>query len=498
VLNKNILTFIFSLATLAATADKATAEALRWAADAESGAPYVYTDPENPESIIGFEKDIIEALAKHLKREPIFVQNSWDGLVPGLERGSYDVAINGIEITDERRGNVLFSTPYYATELQLVVRAEDARFQSLEDLAGFKVGTLNGALTEKILRHDPSIQILPYESEVAAHEDLALKRSDAVFFDAPIAKYYSSIDPRFKILPHHGGSAIYGIAIAKGQNQLLNEVNVALKLMIHSGELRAIYESWGIWNASTAQLLHDDRPSRAEATQFEAYKRAAKKNQDWWQKIVVYKNAVPLLLQGAWTTLRISFVSMLLAIVGGLLLVLARTRCPAGIKYLATLYIEVIRGTPLLLQLFFIFYGLPHFGIELSPYWAAVWGLGLNYAAQECEIYRSGLASVHRNQIEAGKVLGFSKVQIFWHIECPQALRVILPPMTTDFIALIKDSSLVSVITMVELTKTYTTLAATYFDYIGFAIAAAALYIGLGLPFVLLSKHWERRFSMHA
>ncbi|MEK6627384.1 MAG: ABC transporter substrate-binding protein/permease [Bdellovibrionota bacterium] len=494
-MKKNICKYLLKISLLVASllfTTQISAEELRWAADAESGAPYVFYDAKNPTQIIGFEYDLVQILAKKLNRNPRFVQNAWDGLVPGLDREEYDIAINGIEITEDRKKVVLFSNPYYATNLQLVVRQDELRFKNLSDLAGFKVGTLTGALSEKTLRAETGIEILLYESEANAHQDLSLGRSDAVLFDAPIAKYYSEVDSRFKILPTVIGSMTYGIAISKKNQELQKKLNSALQQMIDSGELKEIYERWAIWNSPTAQLFNDTSPTRTPPAEFENYKNNLNSNRGLAEKFKIYKKTFPILATAALKTVQVSFCAMIVAIIGGLVLVGARLYGGSFLRTFVILFVELIRGTPLLLQLFFIFYALPSLGVEFSPFWAAVLGLGINYSVQESEIYRSGLLSVHQNQIEAAKLLGLNSWQSFWSVQAPQAFRISLPPMTTDFIALIKDSSLVSVITMVELTKSYSTLASTYYDYIGFAVIAAILYMLIGLPLVLVSKKLEK------
>src|SRR3989475_12649749 len=158
-------------------------------------------------------------------------------------------------------------------------------------------------------------------------------------------------------------------------------------------------------------------------------------------------------------------------------------------------YIEVVRGTPLLIQLYLIFYGLPNIGIRLTPFFAAVFGLGLNYAAYEAENYRAGIQAIPRGQMEAALSLGMTRAQALRHVIVPQAMRLVIPPVTNDFIALFKDSSIVSVITMVELTKVYGQLASTYYDYIGVGILTAAIYFLLGLPFVRLARWAEARLA---
>src|SRR5215467_6084851 len=118
------------------TASGSTAQELIWAADAEGGAPYTFPDPRNPAHIIGFEVDLADALAARMARKARFVQNQWDGLVPGLERGEYDVVINGLEITAERAQKINFSNPYFYSTLTLTRRVDDNRIQREQDLQG--------------------------------------------------------------------------------------------------------------------------------------------------------------------------------------------------------------------------------------------------------------------------------------------------------------------------------------------------------------------------
>jgi polar amino acid transport system substrate-binding protein len=120
----------------------------------------------------------------------------------------------------------------------------------------------------------------------------------------------------------------------------------------------------------------------------------------------------------------------------------------------------------------------------------------LNYAAYEAENYRAGIQSLPKGQMEAALSLGMTRAQALRHVIVPQALRIVIPPVTNDFIALFKDSSIVSIITMVELTKVYNQLASTYYDYIGVGLIAAAIYFLLGLPFVRLAKWAEARLAV--
>ena len=152
-----------------------------------------------------------------------------------------------------------------------------------------------------------------------------------------------------------------------------------------------------------------------------------------------------------------------------------------------------MRGTPLLIQLFLIYYGLPEIGIRLNAFLAAILGLGLNYAASEAENYRAGIQSIPLGQMEAAHALGMNRWQTLQHILLPQALRLVIPPVTNDFIAMFKDSSIVSVITMVELTKVYGMLAMSTYDYIGLGLMTAGIYFALSYPASIFAGWLERK-----
>jgi polar amino acid transport system substrate-binding protein len=213
-------------------------------------------------------------------------------------------------------------------------------------------------------------------------------------------------------------------------------------------------------------------------------------------KMKQYMSFMPALLKGALMTIEVSILAMMLAIVTGLILAVMKIYGNSFTSKFAIWYIEIVRGTPLLIQLFFIFYGLPYIGIKFNSYVAAVLGLGLNYGAYEAENYRTGILSVPKTQVEAGFALGMDHYEVLRHVILPQAFRVSLPPMTNDFISLLKDSSLVSTITMVELTKVYGQLSSTYYDYFGTGILVAIIYLLLGLPFIKMAKHLEKKLHL--
>jgi polar amino acid transport system substrate-binding protein len=455
---------------------------LLWGSDAEGGAPYVFPDPKDPSKLIGFELEIAETVAKELGVKAQLVQTAWDSLIPALERGDYDMAMNGLEIIPEREKRVLFSRPYYIYSLQLMVRKDEQSIKSIRDLSGKTVGTLAGAVAHDILKKIGNVDIRSY-SAAWPYEDLALGRLDAVFLDTPITVYYGKPDMRLKYAGPPEGEGFYGIAIRKNDKELKMVIDRVLDRMIRTGELKRMYEKWGLWDkAQTKLIMQSAAPDAGQQFRTES------------ADAPLY-TFLPSLLKGAGITILLSVASMVLAVLFGIALMLARLYGSLAMRVAATAYVEIYRGTPLLIQLFILYYGLPTIGITLSPLVAAIIGLGMNYAAYEAEVYRAGMEAVPRGQMEAALSLGMPRSLALRRVMFPQAFRISLPAVTNDFIALFKDSSIVSVIAMVELTKTYGILAATTLRYFELGIIVAILYFGMSYPLSLLARKLENKLK---
>jgi polar amino acid transport system substrate-binding protein len=168
---------------------------------------------------------------------------------------------------------------------------------------------------------------------------------------------------------------------------------------------------------------------------------------------------------------------------------------PSWLRPLLTGYVEVLRGTPLMLQLYALFFLLPKAGLALPALVAAILGLAMNYSAYESEIYRAGLKAVPAGQFEAALALGMTKWQSLRHVLVPQAVRIVMPPVTSDFIALFKDTSVCSAITVIELTKRYSVLALSTGRIVELAVVTAVLYLCMSWPLALLSRWFERRLE---
>jgi polar amino acid transport system substrate-binding protein len=480
------LALLFSLAALAPAAALA-ADPLRWGADSEGGAPYIFKNPQNPRENLGFEVDIIQALEKELNREIQFVQYSYGELTLGLERGDFDFAMNGLEVTPDRERQLRLSRPYYVYRLQLAARADDDRFENLEQIKtlGLRVGTLDNTAASRLLGQ-MGIATNLYDGQAEPYQDLELGRVDAVLLDLPIAEYYARPNLKLKFVGEPFGAGAYVVAFRKDQEQLAGEFDAAILRLSQSGELERIYRKWRIWNEDQEQLSGDVKITNILAES---------------SRGLTPRLYLPLLWDGARMTIYISFLSMAAAIAIGLLVALSRLYAPLPLRWAAISYVEFFRGIPVLLLLYMLYYGLP----SLLARWGIVWkpenevigilAFGLNYAAYEAEIYRAGIGSIPHGQWEAAASLGMNRFTTFRRIILPQTWRIVLPPMTNDFVALFKDTSIVSVIAVVELTKQYQILAKSSLKYMEIGLATAVLYLLMSIPLGYLSRWMEKRLG---
>jgi polar amino acid transport system substrate-binding protein len=292
-------------------------------------------------------------------------------------------------------------------------------------------------------------------------------------------------------------------------------MNAVLRGAMRDGRLEAIFRRWSVWNDDQprlyARLLADqstyplapatfaDAAASAplDAAQGSPAAAGAPGARDAARTVPgpsawdAARRYLPALLRAAVITVILSCLSMTLAVIVGVLIASGRIYGHPAVRLLLTVYVEIIRGTPLLLQLFVLYFGLAAV-VQLPAFLAAMLGLGLNYAAYESEIYRGALEAVATGQLDAARTLGFTERQILILVRAPQAFRLALAPMTNDFVALLKDSSLVSVITVIELTKETSIFAANIGSWLVPGAMCAALYLALSLPLARVARRIER------
>jgi polar amino acid transport system substrate-binding protein len=475
-----------------------TSGILRWAGDPEGGAPFVEADPSHPDALIGFDVEIAGILARALGREPRFVNITFTSIDQSIARGDADIGLSGIEDTPARRASLAVTVPYYEFREVLSVRDADAgRLRTLGDLRGRRVGTLAGTIAYEILlqaERDHGIQVVSYEDDVHPYSDLLVGRLDAVLLDNVLADRRHRTMPGFTVQPQTVATGHYVGVLSASNAPLRDRMNDILRGAMRDGTLERVFRRWNVWDDRQPGLF--ERVVRGESVPsvvgFDTSTSVAAVSR--WEAARRY---LPSLLRASVVTIVLSCLSMGLAVVVGVLIATGRVYGGPLARSALTGYVELIRGTPILLQLFVLYYGLAE-AIRLPAFAAALLGLALNYAAYESEIYRSALEAVSVGQLEAARTLGLSERQVLTLVRGPQAFRLALAPMTNDFVALLKDSSLVSVLTVLELTKQTQIFATNLGSWVVPGFLCAGLYLAMSLPLSALARRMEAQWRRPA
>jgi polar amino acid transport system substrate-binding protein len=469
---------------------------LQWAGDPEGGAPFVEADPNDPNKVTGFDVEIAELIARALKRTPHFLFVPYGSIDQAIERGTAEIGLSGMEDTPARRAAMATTIPYYAFREVLAVREADvSRFRGLADLRGHRVGTLGGTIAYEILLQGErryGLQAVSYDDDVHPYSDLLLGRLDGVLLDNVLAERRRKNMPGITVQPQAVAMSHYVGVLAARNAPLRDSIDEILRAAMGDGRLETIFKKWGVWN--------DDQPALyASLVAREAVPAVSISGSN--EQIVVATMSrreatlryLPSLVKAAGVTLILSCLAMAIAVGLGVLIASGRVYGRGLVRLALTGYVELIRGTPVLLQLFVIYYGLAAV-VKLPAFLAALAGLALNYAAYESEIYRGALEAIPVGQLEAARTLGLTERQVLRLVRGPQAFRLALAPMTNDFVALLKDSSLVSVLTVVELTKQTQIFATNLGSWVIPGTLCAAMYLVMSLPLGALARRLEERW----
>ena len=509
----------FAFSAAAASGAGPVPPVLRWGGDAEGGAPFVEGDSADPSKLRGFDVEIAELVAKKLGKTPVFVQAAFQSLDQSAARGDFDLGLSGIEDTPQRRAALSVTMPYFEFREVLTVRAFDAgRIRGVADLRGRRVGTLAGTIAWDLLsaaEAKDGIVAVSYDDDVHPYEDLAKGRLDAVLLDHVLAARSVRRVPGLAIQPAAVATGRYVVILSKENAALRDRVDAILLDAMRDGTLKEIFERWGVWDEKQARFEAEllaqgnargepeissngkEGASAGEAQRASGQQPASAASPSSPSKkssLSLVVSYLPSLLKASLVTIVLSCLSMALAVVLGIGIASGRVYGNAVVRGLLTAYVEVTRGTPVLLQLFVLYYGLSSV-VRLPAFVAALLGLGLNYAAYESEIYRGALEAVPKGQLEAARTLGLTEGQVLRLVRGPQAFRLALAPMTNDFVALLKDSSLVSVVTVVELTKQTSIFATNVASWALPGALCAALYLAMSLPLARFARRLEGRWK---
>jgi polar amino acid transport system substrate-binding protein len=459
---------------------------LRYGSDMEGGGPYAYPDPKFPRKVAGFEVELMAMLAKQLDVEPEFCQGQWDMLLRLLDLRQSDIVVNGYEWTEHRARGYLATRPYYVYQLQLMV-PRDSSIHTWDDLkrppprgGRWTVGVLAGSAADTFTASEGGkyVRGVQFNGSTDAMTAVQNGQYDATLQDVPAARFYLDRYPGLALAGPPVSHGFYVIYTRAGDRALRDTLDKGIANLITSGDLRRLYGRYGIWSEAQRELETIPGPlevvsSRPEETGLSLVSRYSSR-----------------LLEAAGVTIVLSLSSMPLAMLLGLIIAIGRLYGPRPIRAFFSAYVELIRGTPLMLQLFVLF-----FLLKLPPWVAGIGGLAINYSAYEAEIYRAGLQAIPHGQMEAGLALGMSRWLALRRVIIPQAVRIVIPPVTNDFIALFKDTSVCSVITLIELTKEYSILSNSTGGAIEFALAVSFLYMMMSIPLSWFSRWSERRLG---
>lgn len=417
----------------------------------------------------GFDVEVIKAVGERLGVEVEFVGTPWDSMFAALGAGRFDIVANQVNVNPEREKLYDLSDPYVDTAGVLVVAEDNPEgITQLSDLKGKKAAeNITSSWAEVAEEHGADVVGVDGMNEAMA--SLKEGRVDAIVNDKlAVRNYIATVpDPGVKVVAETDDKAQSVFAAKKGSGYM-PEINKALAEMEADGTTQQIYDKY--FSADNAT------PSSWDLVKTNAWPMA-------WKAIAV--------------TIPLTAISFVVGLALALVTAIGRMSTSALPRGLARAYISVIRGTPLLVQLFLIFYALPEIGVDFPPFVAAVIALSLNVGGYAAEIIRSAIESIPRGQWEAAQTIGMSRTTALRRIILPQAARTAIPPLSNTLISLLKDTSLTSIILVVELTQAARFAAAPTFQYMPMFGLAALYYWIICTVLSLVQDRAEERFSRY-
>lgn len=436
--------------------------------------PFEFLDEETGE-YIGFDIDLMDEIAKEIGFTYELKPMDFAGIVPSLQTNQLDMAIAGISMDEEKEQTVDFSLPYYDAGTGILVREDDA-IQTIDDLEGKIVATKQGTASYEYATQLEGLKdVVPFPNIDQAYMELQKGSADAVVFDSPSLLYYMNTggQGRMRMLDDILEGQTFGIAFPKG-SPLKIKVDEALTEIKNNGTYDELHEKWFGEGAI-------DEVSEASS------------GLDWSSAI----KALPLLLQGAKYTIIISTLGLLFGLIIGIIVGFGRLAKNKIIYGLASIYVEVLRGTPIMIQALYIYFAIPMLlNFEINAVVAGVIAISINAGAYIAEVVRGGIRSIDRGQVEAGRSLGLTNRQTMYKIIWPQAFKQMIPPLGNQFIISLKDTSLLTMIGVGELTRQGTIIVATNFRSVEIYTTVGLMYLAMTLTISFILRKFERRMDV--
>ena len=422
----------------------------------------------------GFDVEFAEVLAHQLGQEVEFVVSDWSGIIAGLSSNRYDLIISSMNITEERRREVDFVE--YIQMYQVFVSRPGINIKKEADLkdrvVAVQTDTTSSTWAEASKKRGSGIrEIKAFPGATDAFAALNAAQVDVIVIDEPVGKYYARLSPGLFISGTAMEAEPVGIALRKGDEVLKEAVAQAVDELKKESALQPIADRW-----------------------FGGLEQFAQTRKSFWEfsRDVV----LPRLLQGMRLTIFLTLISGGIGVFLGLGFALARLSKKHFLKLPATIYVTLFRGTPLLLQIFFVFYALPPMlGIRLSALASGILALSLNLAAYVAETFRAAIQSIDRGQTEAALALGMNENQTMRRVILPQTFRRLIPPLVNEVAALSKDTSLVSVLAIHETLYETNRVASAYLRPWEVYAWAALGYLCIVLLLSAVAHQCEKRLE---
>lgn len=433
-------------------------------------APFEFQDESG--KLVGIDMDLLAAIAADQGFTYDVEQVGFDTALQGVTSGQFNGMIAGMSITDARKATFDFSDPYFDSGVQMAILDSNNDIEGYEDLRGKSVAVKNGtegATFATSIADQYGFTIRSFDDSATMFEEVKTGNSAAAFEDYPVLAYGIKQGNGFKTVTDKESGASYGFAVAKGTNaQLLDEFNTGLANLRANGQYDEILDTYLSADASTSD---NSIPGLIASS---------------WQ----------LLLKGLWLTIVLTVISIAIALVLGAIFGLFRVSTNIVLRGIGTTYVDVFRGTPLLVQAFFIYFGVPAaLGFQMSAFTAGIITLSLNAGAYMAEIVRGGILAVDKGQMEASRSLGISYLKSMRRVVMPQAIRTMIPSYINQFVITLKDTSLLSVIGLAELTQTGRLIIARNFESFNMWLIIGVMYFIIIMALTKLSNRLEKRIN---
>ncbi|PZL70432.1 amino acid ABC transporter permease [Enterococcus plantarum] len=421
----------------------------------------------------GIDVDLVQRIAELQDFDIEFKFIGFSSAVQAVESGQADAMIAGMTITDEREKSFDFSTPYFNSGIQIAVKKGNDKIHSYEDLKGEKVGAKIGTESADFLeankdKYGYTVKYL--DTTDALYSALEIGEIDAMMDDYPVIGYgVAQKQPLATPIPREEGGK-YGFAVKKGKNpELIQMFNEGLAELKRTGEYDEIIGKY-VKDGSTE--------NKVDESTF----------------VGMIQNNWKRLLSGLWMTIQLTLISFILALIVGVLFGLFSASPSKTLRVISTIYVDIIRGIPLMVLAFFIYFGLPGIlGFNIPVFLAGIITLTLNASAYISEIVRGGINAVPVGQMEASRSLGLSYNRTMQKIILPQAIKIMIPSFVNQFVISLKDTTILSAIGLIELLQTGKIIVARNLQSTMVYFVIAMMYLILITALTKLAKVWEKK-----